>query len=55
MIRVFTKRYYRIDPNTLTAKSEDFLPNKGHLPFPLQLIISQKRQQYQYITNTTAD
>ena len=45
MIRVFTERYYQTDFNTLPAENENFLPNKGHLAFPLQLITSQKRQQ----------
>ena len=54
MTRVFTERYYRIDLNTLPTKNENFLPNKGYLPFPLQLIISQKSQQQQYITNAIA-
>ena len=56
MIRVFTERYYRIIFNTLSAENEDFLLNKGQLPFPLQLIITQKRQQQQYIaTDATAN
>ena len=54
MIRVFTKRGYRINFNTLPSENEDFLPSKSHLPFPLQLIISQKRQKQQYITNAIA-
>ena len=45
MKRVFTERYYRIDFNTLAAENENFLANKGHLQFPLQLVISQKQQQ----------
>ena len=39
-----TERHYRIDFNTLPAGNEDFLSNKGHLPFSLRRNISQKRQ-----------
>ena len=45
MIRVFPERYCRRDLNILPAENEDSLPNKGHLPFLLQLIICQKQQQ----------
>ena len=44
MIRAFTERYYRRLQH-VPAEKEHFLLNKGHLPFPLQLIISHKRQQ----------
>ena len=53
MTWVFTERYYRIEFNTLAAENENFLPYNGFLLFSLQLIISQKRQQQQYITNAT--
>ena len=45
MKRDFAERY-RIDFNMLPAENEIFLPNKGHLLFPPQLIISQKRQTF---------
>ena len=45
ILRIFTKWYSRIDFNTLPAENKNFLPSKGHLPFPLQLIIPQEQQQ----------
>ena len=54
MIRAFTERNYQIDFNTLPAGNKIFSSNKGYLPFPFQLVISQKRWQQQYITNSTA-
>ena len=38
----------------IACRKRKFFSKYGHLPFPLQLITSQKRQQQQYITNTTA-
>ena len=54
MIKGFTERCYHIDFKKFPVEKENFFPNKGHLPLPLQLILSQKQQQQQYITNTTA-
>ena len=43
---VFTERWYRIDFYTLPTENGIFLPNKGHLLFPPQLIISQKTTDF---------